>query len=374
MHQINREALTNPECLQAARRLLASKGVCDDATPASVRAVVEAVQAGWFIIPAGRTGSYTKRQFDSFDRCFAVAPWIRQIQVEAKAFDQVLKNRLGNRYSLTFPGGMKLTAPALKADALPYRVARLPLTFQAGEFKPDLLVSCLEDTQQTCRRIRSEIAALDPDWVLSPTATVADLYAHLRQHGHESLLLTVLLSTRPGYLPLEDQRWLKQVQSGLMPPAEFERRAAERDLAQAQASRDAWQSRFARIQTLASVLDGLPSYHQATITRRVRQADRSATPKRKGAKLVIDLGDWHEIGDRHALRDGFELANFVLALDMELGKAEPTWPSYHDAENAAFEKILLLRTEMAQQAPARGRGDAFDDFTDGYEGSNGHAA
>ena len=89
---------------------------------------------------------------------------------------------------------------------------------------------------------------------------------------------------------------------------------------------------------------------------------------------MIDLGDWHEIGDRHALRDGFELANFVLALDMELGKAEPTWPSYHDAENAAFEKILLLRTEMAQQAPARGRGDAFDDFTDGYEGSNGHAA
>ncbi|WP_017520012.1 hypothetical protein ACQCLI_32250 (plasmid) [Pseudomonas nitroreducens] len=374
MHQINREALTNPECLQAARRLLAGRGECDNSTPASVRAVVEAVQAGWFIIPAGRGGSYTKRQFDHFDRCFAVAPWIRQIQVEAKAFDQVLRSKLGNRYSLTFPGGMKLTAPSLKADALPYRVARLPHTFQAGKFKPDLLVSCLEDTQQSCRRIRTEISALTPDWVLCPTTSVADLYSHLGQHGQESLLLTVLLSTRPGYLPLEDQRWLKQVQSGMMPPAEYERRAAERDRAQAQASREAWQSRFARIQTLASVLDALPSYHQATITRRVKQVDRSAIPKRKGAKLVIDLGDWHEIGDRHELRNGFELVNFVLSLDMELAEAEPTWPSYHDAENTAFGKILLLRAEMTQQAPARARGDEFDDFPARYAGSNGHAA
>ncbi|MNN55525.1 hypothetical protein D3C81_1704050 [compost metagenome] len=75
--------------------------------------------------------------------------------------------------------------------------------------------------------------------------------------------------------------------------------------------------------------------------------------------MVIDLGDLHEVGARHQLRDGFELVNFVLALDQALERAEPCWDSYHRGEHSAFAQVERMREEMAQEGPPRGLGDVF---------------
>ncbi|KSH21788.1 hypothetical protein CKA47_26545 [Pseudomonas aeruginosa] len=356
MYPINRDALVCPMHLRTARLRL--KGMWKDSDEAT-NDVVRALEAGWFLIPAGREGNYTKRQFEAFDKCFAAAPWVKQIQHEAGDFDERLRARLGVRFERLFSGGRKLTSPLTQALALPHRVARLPLSFEAGAFGPELLVSCLEDTQRVCLRIQDEMQGLEPDWVLAESVDVGALVEHLNRARCVHLLIPILVATSPSYLPREQQGWLWQVQVGNLTVTEYLDRIARRDQEHTDHVRESWRRRFAQIRTLASVLESLPSYHQATITRRLQSADWRFRAKRWQGSLVIDLGDLHEVGARHQLRDGFELVNFVLALDQALERAEPCWDSYHRGEHSAFAQVERMREEMAQEGRPRGLGDVF---------------
>lgn len=356
MHKINREALTCLTSLLSAKLHLKAG---THATDPNISVVIEAVSAGWFQIPAGREGAYTKRQFERFGERFAAAPWVKDTQAKAATFDQVLRKQLGHRYDRVFAGGKKLTSPRTQANALPYSIARMPLWFEAGAFTSELLVSSLEDTQVICRRIQAEMRALEPAWVLAESVDPAALHEHLRLTECLHLLLPIMAATHPTYLPTEHRNWLWQVQTGVLSIREYIARVERQEQQHADQVRAAWLARFARIQTLASTLDGLSSYHQATITRRIKTASMGFKVVRKGVSVVIDLGDLHEVGARHSLADGFELVNFVLALDQELAGTQPNWHHYHAAECRANAKIERMRAEIEQESPARHLRDDF---------------
>lgn len=60
------------------------------------RFIAEAVEAGWFALPSGRNGSYSRSQHFWIGKLFEAAPWVANARSLAEAESHNLRARIGD--------------------------------------------------------------------------------------------------------------------------------------------------------------------------------------------------------------------------------------------------------------------------------------
>ncbi|WP_273863220.1 hypothetical protein, partial [Pseudomonas sp. LA2] len=95
-----------------------------------VELITDAVQYGWFVVPNGKNGTFSARQFAERWRMAAALPWLpdilqRALQADARA----RHHRPAERHTF---GVRRLPGFVDQALALPHRLSRLPLDHQNG--------------------------------------------------------------------------------------------------------------------------------------------------------------------------------------------------------------------------------------------------
>ncbi|MBM5458763.1 hypothetical protein H8F21_14440 [Pseudomonas sp. P66] len=371
MDTILTSALTNRVAMRYARR------VCNDreagmplelaltsrAVPEGLwedmRAITAAVDAGWFAVPAGPGLTYSKTQHGALTLLSSRAPWLNALHAEATAFESM---RQATGIPLVKGFGV-ISLPDFQADAVAAgtRLARLPREHAAGEITLELWVQVLLDTQAIAQHIRTQMECLSPAWMWDPLHPLPVQIERLRDHGCLHLLLAYVSNTRDRYLDTFERKLLGDVQYRGLAPAEYERRWAAELQRRADVDRSHWQETYALIRRLAGIMDGVASYHQATLTRRLKQESNGAFRLQRSELtrdgLVVEVRPNFCVGQNQKLETGFMLVNYCQALADETESAALSFPAYLDACDRASSRIRDLEEPSSAPAPRRPRDD-----------------
>lgn len=376
MHTINTDALTNTSALRLARGVatdianggclvdaLRTRKVPDDLT-GHVEAILSAVAQGWFVAPRGPQLTFSKTQHASMHRLASRAPWLIDVQSEASVFETYRLKFMPERgYSF---GVRPLPNLAIEATNISNRLSRLPLEHVAGEITVDLWLQIMKDTQARARQIRDQIECLSQEWMWDLTHPLNNQVDRLRQFDCMHLLHEYVSTTRNRLLDRFEAKLLDEVRYRHLPVDLYESRLTAERQRQADEARAGWALNYSLIGQLAAILDGVASYHQGTLARRLTQESKGQFRLQRSAMnrngLVIELRHQYEIGQGKCSTP-FSLVNYCLALADEVRTAEPAFEAYLNACDRAYDRIKDLEEPTGETAPLRRlqRPDDFDD-------------
>ncbi|WP_042955141.1 hypothetical protein [Pseudomonas sp. G5(2012)] len=294
-----------------------------------VEAVLDAIEGGWFELPAGRNLCYTQSQYFRLANLVQCLPAVTGVQERSRAWSATKRQQLGDRFTFVF--GLPNTLPDIeqRARGLPYGGPRRPLEFTAGKYQAIDLLQWLQDAVAITDQLNALMDALEPQFMFDTQVDIEQQVAHLAAHGQVHYLDKYLYALRRRFLWREDERWLREVKAGAISISEFDARVAARDGYREQENRSHWMSVYERIRQLASYLEHTGSYHHGTLTRRLRERfGRSARLLREHSSggLILELDGGPSVGSGQQLEDGVALVNFVCAL-ADLVKGTP--PDVH---------------------------------------------
>ncbi|MDF9778838.1 hypothetical protein [Pseudomonas baetica] len=372
MHLINSEALTNSTALIHARRVdLDTKAGLDfresirrrqvpTTLVSQVTDIIKAIAAGWFEIPRGVDLTFSKDQHGRLRQMAARAPWLIEIQSEASAFEEFrlqFASDRGNSF-----GVKPIPDVGKEAAAVSNRLSRLPLEHAAGEITVEIWVQILRDTQSRAEQIRGMIQCLSLEWMWNPHYPLEQQVERLRQFDCMHLLAEYISGTRNRHLDRFEVKLLDAVKHRHLPVTEYEERLAAEHKRRDDEARASWLTNFELIRRLAGILDGLTTYHQATVSRRLNQESngqfRLQRSSMNGA-LAIEIRYQYEVGHTYKFETAFLLVNYCLALADEIENLDPVFERYLEACDRAYGRVKVL--EAAEQdghrQPAKRRPD-----------------
>jgi len=174
----------------AARQSAAHRDVLAAVPPClrtPVQLIAEAVECGWFVMPNGKNGTFSARQFAEHWGMAAALPWLpdilqRALEAEARA----RHHRPTERHTF---GVRRLPGFVDQALALPHRLSRLPLDHQAGAIMAELWFQVLADVHAATAALAAQIECFAPAWMWDPAASLEHQVERLRQHGCAHLLI-----------------------------------------------------------------------------------------------------------------------------------------------------------------------------------------
>lgn len=351
-----RQYLTDPVAINAAKILLSGKTLPAKLAGATAGAqvVMDAVLQGWFLIPKGKSGKYTRNQFATFSHYLAKHPEIPEAQSAAQVFMQQLPERwerplfelFGSSANKRFPNPLDLSR------GLSYRCPRMPLNFVAGAIGTEEFCDLLDDVSNNCTQLKGLVSTLSVDGMLDPRSELQSKTVTLLAAGLINLLPAVLHSVHRMYLDSDAQRALRQVMYNGKPMPEFLLMLAGREQQNRQENQQYWKSIFSMVGAVASVLANSGSYHQATLTKKLRASlgQRFRLARIQGPsneRIVVEIDAQMRLGESSSIHTEFELVNWVIALDEHLVGAEPTIYGYLEAAGEADKAITRIREEIA---------------------------
>jgi hypothetical protein len=365
VHTINVEALTTESALLYARRVdLDTKNGFDlndaiqrRAVPVElvdhVRYIAAAIASGWFEVPRGLDLTFSKAQHAKMRHLAAQAPWLDEIHSEALAFEEF---RLGftPRRGISF-GVKSIPNLASEAFAIRNRLSRLPLEHETGEITVWLWVQVLSDTQERAKQVRAQIECLSSEWMWDQAHSLAEQVAHLRRFGCIHLLAEYVSTTRNRNIDRFEMRLLDEVRYRNLPVAEYESRLMTERQRQIDEARAGWGLNFKLIRHLASILDGASSFHQGTLSRRLKQESNGLFRLQRSAlyadALSIEIRYQYEVGNSFKFASPFLLVNYCLALADEIETAEPVFEDYLRACERAYARIKDMEEPTPDVSP-----------------------
>ncbi|WP_409286815.1 hypothetical protein [Pseudomonas guariconensis] len=335
---INTSALTNREAMRFARRV--GGDVAAGATLAQaiairrvpeclqhdVEYILQAIQEGWFALPAGPNLTYSKSQHGTLSRLISRSPWFYTLQVRAHQFEASRQAVVGGT-TRAF-GVVSLPNWGDEAAGIESRLPRLPREHRAGAITLDLLVQVLLDSQARAALLFRQMACLEPAWMWRTDHCLSDQIARLSEFDCLHLLKAYVSTTRNRGLDPFERQLLGDVQYRGLSPAEYERRWQVEQHRRADEAQAGWQDVYARIRQLASILDGVTSYHPSTLSRRLRQESREAFRLQRRGELVVEVKPNYLVGQGMHLTTGFLLVNYCQALADATQHVAPTFDGY----------------------------------------------
>jgi len=355
LQAINSEALTNSTALIHARKVdLDTKAGMDffesirrrqvpDEYVSLVDEIINAIAAGWFEIPRGVDLTFSKDQHGRLRQMASRAPWLIEIQSEALAFEEF-------RLKFTPKGGKSFGVNSIpdvadEAASVSNRLSRLPLEHATGEITVDLWLQILKDTQARVLQIRSQIECLSLDWMWNPHYPLEHQVARLRRFSCMHLLAEYISGTRNRHLDRFEVRLLDAVKHRHLPVTEYEARLAAEHQRRNDEARASWLTNFDLIRRLAAILDGLTTYHQATVSRRLNQESKGQFRLQRSpinGALAIEIRYQYEVGHTYKFETPFFLVNYCLALADEIESVEPEFARYLEACDRAYARTRNL--------------------------------
>lgn len=140
------------------------------------------------------------------------------------------------------------------------------------------------------------------------------------------LLLDYVSATRNRYIDSFERKLLEDVQYRGMNPSEYEQCWAAEEMRRVNEQQAHWKEVFGLVRRLAAVLDGVKTYHQGTLTKRLRKESNGAFRLQRSdldrEALVVEVKLNYCVGQSANLQTGFELVNYCLALADEI-EVEP---------------------------------------------------
>lgn len=364
MEKICTSSLTNRAAMRFARRILrdiesgmtldqalSSRDVPSSLT-GDLRAIMDAITAGWFAIPQGPDLTYSRQQHGRLSSLSSQAPWLVELLDEARTFEAVR--------SMRGPAGGKAfgvrSLPNFLADAqgAGTRLARLPREHTANEITLDLWVQILVDTQSVAIDIRRHMECLGPSWMWNPSHQLSEQIERLKSFNCLHLLVPYLSTTRNRSVDTFELKLLKDVQYRGLETCEYLRRLDVEHQRRIDEEHLGWLERFALIRRLASILEGVTSYHHGTLTRRLKQESKGSFRLQRSEMgeggLVVEVQSQYWVGQAANLETGFQLVNYCLALADEIEQCAPVFTDYLSACARAHERIKNL-SEPTTNAP-----------------------
>lgn len=361
MHTIIVEALTNESALLYARRVdLDTKNGFDlsdaiqrRAVPADlvdhVRYIAGAIASGWFEVPRGPDLTFSKAQHAKMRQLASRAPWLDEIHSEALAFEDFRFNFIPRR-GISF-GVKSIPDIASEAFAIRNRLSRLPLEHETGEITVPLWIQVLSDTQERAIQVRAQIECLSSEWMWDQAHSLGEQVARLRQFGCIHLLAEYISTTRNRNIDRFEMRLLDDVRYRNLPVSEYESRLAAERQRQIDEARAVWELNFKLIRQLASILDGASSFHQGTLSRRLKQESNGQFRLQRSTlyanALTIEIRYQYEVGNTFRFATPFLLVNFCLALADEIETVEPEFEDYLRACERAYARIKDMEAPTA---------------------------
>lgn len=376
MQAINSEALTNSAALIHARKVdldtkagmdlfesIRRRKVPNDFVSQIVE-IIQAIAAGWFEIPRGVDLTFSKDQHGRLRQMASRAPWLIEIHSEALAFEEFrLKFKPEGGKSF---GVKPIPDVADEAAAVSNRLSRLPLEHAAGEVTVDLWAQILKDTQARVQQIRSQIECLSLDWMWNPRYSLQQQVDRLRQFDCIHLLTEYISGTRNRHLDRFEVRLLDAVKHRHLPVTEYEVRLAAEHQRRNDEARASWLTNFELIRRLAAILDGLTTYHQATVSRRLKQESNGQFCLQRSlmnGALAIEIRYQYEVGHTYKFETPFLLVNYCMALADEIENEEPEFERYLEACDRAYARTRNLEP-AAPDAPRQAAMRRQDDIED----------
>lgn len=376
MDIINTGALTNHVAMRYARRICTDleKGISLDQAltarcvpcevQADLAAITSAIAAGWFAVPRGPKLTYSKTQHGSLTRLTERAPWLHDLLADATAFEAMRATLKPNNG----PGFGVERLPNLEADALAARtrLTRLPLDHSAGELTLEFWVQILHDTQAQAAYIRNRIECLSPPWMWDANYPLRLQVAQLKAHDCLDLLHAFISTTRNRCLDRFERKLLDEVRYRSLSVIDYAKRWGAEIQRREEEAKAQWTENYRLIRRLAAMLDGVTSYHQASLTRRLRLESNGAFRlQRSGTnrnELIVEVLHQFCIGQSVKLESPFMLVNYCLALADEIETTAATFLAYLDACDRAYRRIkdLAEPDQTVSTHPQRRRADDFD--------------
>ncbi|MBA1265822.1 hypothetical protein [Stutzerimonas stutzeri] len=180
------------------------------------------------------------------------------------------------------------------------------------------------------------------------------------------LLLDYVSATRNRYIDSFERKLLEDVQYRGMNPSEYEQCWAAEEMRRVNEQQAHWKEVFGLVRRLAAVLDGVKTYHQGTLTKRLRKESNGAFRLQRSdldrEALVVEVKLNYCVGQSANLQTGFELVNYCLALADEIEVEPPTFSGYLSACDRAKARVANLVTPPLDTARSTRRPpDDFDE-------------
>lgn len=314
-----------------------------------VQLIAEAVQCGWFVVPNGKNGTFSARQFAERWRMAAALPWLpdilqRALQAEAQA------RRHGPAERHTF-GVRRMPGFVDQALALPHRLFRLPLDHQAGAITAELWFQVLADVHAATAALAAQIDCFAPAWMWDPAASLEHQVERLRQHGCAHLLVAYVSQTRDRWIDSPEQKKLEDVLYRGLPVVEYERWYLERATRAQVEEEGRWRAHFARIRELAGIFDDARSFARIPLGRLIRELSGGRFILQREADsnpgLVVEVSPNYLVGAGEGIEEPFALANFCLALADALADVPCSFPGYLEACRQARASLVAFQSGTA---------------------------
>jgi len=312
----------------------------------SVQLIAEAVQYGWFVVPNGKNGTFSARQFAERWRMAAALPWLpdilqRALEAEARA----RHHRPAERHTF---GVRRLPGFVDQALALPHRLSRLPLDHQAGAITAELWFQVLADVHAATAALAAQIECFAPAWMWDPAASLEHQVERLRQHGCAHLLIAYVSQTRDRWIDSPEQKKLEDVLYRGLPVVEYEQWYLER-AARARAEEEGrWRALFARIRELAGIFDDARSFARIPLGRLIRELSGGRFTLQREADsnpgLVVEVAPNYLVGGGEGIDEPFALANFCQALADALADVPCSFPGYLEACRQARASLIAFQS------------------------------
>jgi hypothetical protein len=357
--RIDRSIFTSRTALRAAKIILREQRIPAELVEAVTNAmiIVDAVNAGWFIIPTGKNGMYTKPQFAVFGRHLCAHPDIPY----ARSISDSFMSRLPELWAAPLfelfgsTSSRRLRNPNDEARRLSQRCPRMPFSFTAGKCSADTYCDLLDDISNNCIALVQYVELLGRPGMLDSNHCLRSKTAILKTAGCLSLLPAVVNCVHRIHMGRDGERELSNVIYRGKQIESFLAYIYDRDEERRLANEATWRANFRTVADVASVLAEARSFHQSTITKDLR----SQLGPRLGivridvtleSKYVLETGTSLRLGEWANNTSVFELSNWVLSLDLHLKNEEPSIYGYLTAASKADAAIEGMRQQQALSA------------------------
>ncbi|HBO6962634.1 TPA: hypothetical protein L4936_001240 [Pseudomonas aeruginosa] len=352
----SREPFCNPNALAAAAYLGRGENIPHvlQANEKDALAIYRGISQGYFCLPKGKNGAYTKTQFAQVRDWLSRFEIITVVKARAAALEKDICSLcalpLFEVFGSYFNG--RLPCPFALANNLTWSCPRLPYEFKAGAFGVADYCDVVEDLHAKAEDILSYIALLSLPGFLSPQTTLKEQAELLRKHGKLNLLPMVVRSIHKVYLGRDGERKLNDVVYGRCSVDDFTAFLTQSKAAEEERTRETWTTRFRTIGQLASVLADTRSYHQASLTRLLRKefndSYRVVCTKDQGLDTYcIQIDAYQPLGSNSKLFSTFELVNWIIALDEATKDSTLDVYGFWSAVEIADQRIEKLRVELS---------------------------
>lgn len=349
----NRDYLCSTATHSAARLLLAGKQLpCSlEAQRDGARYLLRAINAGWFVLPHWtETGAYSRDQFSGITSRLLCHPDIPEaIQLATAAVEHAQQAFQGPLFELIGSSrNNRLPDPVSMAKGAAYACPRMPAEFVAGKFTAAEYCDLLEDISGICRHVEVLSSLLMRPGMLAPETCLAAKIDHLRLIGRPGWIPAIVRSVHYAFLSLEAIAVLRNVTSGTVAGREFVAFVEKDQRQRAELTCIAWRGWKSMIGRVAGVLADSRTYHQAALTKVLRrELGRCFGVENQSGHLVLNTDCHLVLGTNAQARTGFELVNWVLALDSSLRDVPDSLDGYWSACGEANAALDRMRADAA---------------------------